>query len=152
MTRNVIVAVLALSPALAFAQATSPAQTAAPNTIQARLTPPPAIKPAVKDSSATVRVSTGVVAPRLVKSVDLTATPGVHAHFLSNDVVAVVTLTVEATGKPSDVAIAKSVDPIVDQEVVAAVKQFRFQPGTLDGQPFALPVRLEVNIQHGAQY
>jgi TonB family protein len=152
MTRNVIVAVLALSPAIAFAQATSPAQTAAPNAIQARLAPPPAIKPAVKDSSATIRISTGVVAPKLVKSVDLASTPGYHSRILANDAVAVVTLTVDAAGKPSDVAIAKSVDPVVDQEVVEAVKQFRFQPGTLDGQPFALPVRLEVTIQHGAQY
>ena len=41
--------------------------------------------------------------------------------------------------------------PVVDQEVLKAVSQFRFEPGTLDGQPFALPVRLQVVIQHDAK-
>jgi len=152
MTRNVIVAVLALSPVLAFAQATSPAQTASPNVIQARLAPPPAIRPDVKGTTSSVRVSTGVVAPKLIKQVNLTATPGVRTHILGNDAVAVVSLTVDATGKPSDVVVDKSVDAILDQEVVEAVKQFTYQPGTLDGQPYPLPIRLEVKIQRGSEY
>lgn len=152
MTRSVLLAALALSPALVHAQATSPAQTAAPQVLQARATPPAAIKTAtVTDSASAVRVSTGVVAPKLIKKADVSAMSGLSDAFIPGDVTVVVSMTVDATGKPTDLSIAQGFGPVVDQEVLTAVSQFRFQPGTLDGQPFALPVRLQVVIQHEAK-
>jgi TonB family protein len=154
MTRSVLLASLALSPALLHAQATSPAQTASPNVIQARFSAPAAIKPAAapKDSPSAVRVSTGIVSPKLIKSVDIIPTPGVSAHLVSIDTTVVVTLVVDETGKPSNLAISKSGGAVLDKEVLDAVSQFRYLPGTLDGQRFALPVRLEVLVQHGGLY
>jgi len=153
MTRSVFIAALALSPALLHAQATSPGQTASPNVIQARFAAPAAIKSAApKDSPSAVRVSTGVVGPKLLKSIDLIAAPGIHSRLVANDTTVVVSMVVDETGKPSNLAISKSAGAVIDKEVLDAVSQFRYQPGTLDGQPYALPVRLEVLIQHGAQY
>jgi len=152
MTRSVFLAALALTPALVHAQATSPAQTATPQVLQARATPPAALKTATAaDSGSSVRVSTGVVAPKLIKKADVNAIPGLAEAFIPGDATVVVNMTVDATGKPTDLSIAQGFGPVVDQEVLNAVSQFRFQPGTLDGQPFALPVRLEVLIQHSAK-
>jgi TonB family protein len=152
MTRSVLLAALALTPTLLHAQAISPTQTANPNVLQARSFAPAAIKPATAaDSGSPVRVSTGVVAPKLIKKSDMNAIPGLFETFIPGDVTVVVSMTVDATGKPTDLSIAQGSGPVVDQEVLTAVSQFRFQPGTLDGQPFALPVRLQVVIQHGAR-
>ena len=153
MTRSVLLAALALTPTLLHAQAISPAQTAKPNVIQARSFAPAAIKPATAaDSGSPVRVSTGIVGPKLVKSVDLATTAGTHSRLVANDTTVVVSMVVDETGKPCSLAISKSAGTVIDKEVLDAVSQFRYQPGTLDGQPYALPVRLEVLIQHGAQY
>ena len=152
MKRSIFVATLALTPALLHAQATLPAHTGSQNVLQARAAAPAAIKSAVdKNSTSTVRVSTGVVAPKLIKSVNLTAADGLHAQLLANDATVVVTMTVDASGKPSNLAIAQSANPVVDKQVLEAVSQYRYQPGTLDGVPYELPVRLQVVIQHGAK-
>lgn len=152
MTRSVLLAALALTPSLLHAQAASPAQTATPQVLQARATAPAAIKTATAtDSGSSVRISTGVVAPKLIKKSDINAISGLSGAFIPGDATVVVSMTVDATGKPTDLSIAQGYGPVVDQEVLNAVSQFRFQPGTLDGQPFALPVRLEVLIQHNAK-
>lgn len=161
MTRSIFVAALALTPALLHAQATSPAPAA--NTIQARLSAPAAIKTAADKKSddkktedksvpSTVRVSTGVVAPKLIKSVDLIGSTGIKNQLLANGASVVVTLVVDANGLPTQIALDKGANPIIDKEVLESVAKYRFQPGTLDGQPFALPVRLAVTVQHGVQY
>jgi TonB family protein len=63
----------------------------------------------------------------------------------------VVSLTVDADGKPSDLKIVQSVNPIMDKNVLAAVSQYRFTPGTLDDQPTAVPVSLEVVLRGSLQ-
>lgn len=156
MKRSIFVATLALTPALLHAQAALPAQTA--NTIQARLTAPAAIKSATdknvsdKTTPSTVRVSTGVVAPKLLQKATIVGNSILHDRLLANGATVVVNLVVDASGKVGELTIAQSANPVIDKEVLDSVAKYRFQPGTLDGQPFALPVRLEVFIEHGAQY
>ena len=152
MKRSVIMAALALTPSLLHAQATSPAQTATPSVLSARATAPAPIKTApAANSGSSVRVSTGVVAPKLIKKSDITAIAGLAEAFIPGDTTVIVSMTVDAAGKPTDLSIAQGFGPVVDQEVLTAVSQFRFEPGTLDGQPFPLPVRLQVVIQHVAR-
>ena len=149
MTRSVLLAALALSTSLISAQAASPAHIAIPNVVLAR-----AVAPAMYDAASAaalgpLRVSTGVVAPKLIKSAGLPAIAGLSEAFIPGDTTVVVSMTVDAKGKPTNVSIEQGFGPVVDQEVLKAVSNFRFEPGTLDGQPFALPVRLQVVIQHG---
>jgi TonB family protein len=152
MTRSLFLAALALTPALVHAQSTPPAQTATPTVLQARVAAPANVKSVPgKDSSSSIRVSTGIVAPKLIKKLDLTNLPGLNSAIIAKDVTVVVDLVVDPTGKTGNLSIEKSAGTIVDQEVLAAVSQFRYQPGTLDGQSFAVPVRLEVFIQHTAE-
>jgi outer membrane biosynthesis protein TonB len=60
-------------------------------------------------------------------------------------------MTVDATGKPLNLKILRSLGPLMDHNVLAAVSQYRFTPGTLDGQPTAIPVNLEVVLRSPRQ-
>jgi TonB family protein len=150
--RRVIVATLLLSPMLLHAQANSPAQ---PQTsaLQAKLVPAAFSSEADRSTAGTttpVRVSTGVNGPKLVHTVAVESDSGFTpaARF---ERTAVVSLTVDADGKPSDLKIVQSVNPIMDKNVLAAVSQYRFTPGTLDDQPTAVPVSLEVVLRGSLQ-
>lgn len=146
MTRSVLLSALFLS-ALIPAQAASPAHVAIPNVLLASAVAPVA----AAEASDPVRVSTGIIAPKLIKKAQLSAIAGLSEAFIPADASVVVNLTVDAQGKPTNLSIEQGFGPVVDQEVLNAVSQFRFTPGTLDGKPFALPVRLQVLIQHDAK-
>jgi TonB family protein len=143
--RNVIVATaLALSPIVLHAQATSPAQ---PQVLQSKLVQPSDFKAdANGTSTAPVRVTTGVAAPKLIHTVDVSP-DGDWAWITPVDKKVVVGMVVDETGKPSDLKIVQSAGAATDKNVLAAVSQYRFKPGTLDHQVIAVPVNLEVVIR-----
>jgi TonB family protein len=152
--RRVIVATLALTPMLLHAQANSPAQpqSSAPTILLSKLDPRELHAPEAGAGAATtttpVRISTGVTAPKLVHAIDVESTPDYAAQNFVKDKTVVVAMTVDATGKPSDLKIVQSLDPAMDKNVLTAVSQYRFQPGTLDGAPTAIPVNLEVTLHN----
>ncbi|HWW96144.1 MAG TPA: TonB family protein [Edaphobacter sp.] len=151
--RKVIVATLALTPMLLHAQANSPAQTQsspAPTTLQSKLVQPKELNAseAVAHSTTPIRVSTGVAAPKLIHTVAIESdSDWIPRGFTSFDRKTVVEMTVDATGKPSNLKILQSLGPQMDHNVLAAVSQYRFTPGTLDGQPTTIPVNLEVVLR-----
>ena len=130
--RKVIVAILSLSSLMLHAQASTPAQT------QVASDGPVQVK----------RVSTGVIAPKLIYKVDVNADLTGPARLVSNDTTVVVGMVVDKTGKPSDLKILRSADPLLDQSVLAAVSQYRFTPGTVSNEPVAIPLNLEVVISN----
>jgi TonB family protein len=156
MIRSSIFAALVLSPLMVNAQASLPVQPQAATyaqSLHASLVQPKSLMlgAAVAEDRANattgaVRISTGVVAPKLIHTVDVEANT-VSAQSPNGTRAAVVLLTVDATGKPSDVKIVKSPGVGMDASILAAVRQFRFQPGTLDGQKAEIPVQLEITIQ-----
>lgn len=150
--RRVIVATLLLSPVLLHAQASSPAQPQS-STLQSKLVAPATFGSAADRSTGTtsqIRVSTGVNAPKLIHTVEVES----DADFTAAarfERTAVVSMTVDAEGKPEDLKIVQSVNPIMDKNVLAAVSQYRFTPGTLDNQPTAVPVNLSVVLRGSLQ-
>jgi TonB family protein len=150
MTRT-IAAILALTPGVLFAQAQSPAQPSSTPVLQSALLQPAAFV-AFKASdnasanAASLRVSTGVVAPKLIHQADLAAArPLSDSH--PGDRTVVLEMMVDATGKPTNLHVVAANDPTLDNEVIATVSQFRYKPGTLNGQPTAFPVRLHYTVQ-----
>ncbi len=129
--RNITVAILSLSSFMLHAQVNSPAQTQISSNGAA---------PEVR------RISTGVVAPKLIYKVNVIADSTGTARLLSDDTRVVVGMVVDKNGKPSDLKILKSAGAGVDASVLAAVSQYRFTPGTVSNQPIATPVDLEVVI------
>jgi TonB family protein len=153
--KRTLVAILALSPALAFAQTNTPAQ---PRSTQISEVVVPADFHAAASAAdhsatpATVRVSTGVTAPHVTQTVAFVSVAGPKAHKVAVDEHVVVTLDVDANGTPANLAVVKSANPALDQDVVATVSKYHFTPGKLDGQPTSVPVRLEVIVPAGTSY
>jgi TonB family protein len=154
MTRT-IVAILALAQGMLFAQSKSPAQPSSTPVLQSALLQPAAFSAfSAKDNTATsstgkIRISS-LVAPKLIQSVSLTVASS--PRMLATDSTVVLDLTVDESGKPTHIQVAESANPSLDQEVVAAVSQFRYKPGTLDGQPTAFPVKLHYTVKQGSSY
>ena len=157
--RKVIVATLALTPMLLHAQANSPAQTQsspAPSTLQSKLVQLKELVASEADHSiaptaAPLRISTGVGAPKLIHTVGIESDSNSLPRGLVLERKTVVAMMVDATGKPSELKILRSLGPVMDRNVLAAVSQYRFAPGTLDGQPASVPVNLEVVLRSTVQ-
>jgi hypothetical protein len=150
--RKVIAATLALTPMLLHAQANSPAQTQsspASSTLQSKLVQPKELNAseAVAHTTNPVRISTGVGAPKLIHTVTIESDSNWIPTGFTFDRKTVVEMTVDATGKPSNLKILNSLGPLMDHNVLAAVSQYRFTPGTLDGAPTNVPVNLQVILR-----
>ncbi len=133
--RNITVAILSLSSLMLHAQANTPAQT------QVASNGPVQVK----------RVSTGVIAPKLIYKVDVIADSNGTARMIGSECTVVVGMVVDKTGKPSDLKIIKSAGPGVDASVLTAVSQYRFTPGMVSNQPIATPLNLELVISNSYQ-
>lgn len=145
-----------LSPILLHAQATSPAKTQSTGdayTLQAKLTMSEELaSSAASDfddvpAASPLRVTTGVVAPKIVRTVDVTVNEDPMWRFSGKDKKVIVSMTVDKNGKPSDLKIAQSAGTELDEDVLNAVAQYRFKPGTLNNQPTEVPVNLEIIVK-----
>lgn len=58
----------------------------------------------------------------------------------------VLSLVVDEHGVPHKVAIVRGMGEEIDQHAVEAVQQYRFKPATRNGQPVAVKLKLEINI------
>jgi len=146
--RKVIVATLLLTPMLLHAQANSPAQPQSP-TLQSKLIQPTEFNASEADHSAPARISTGVSAPKLVHTVAIESDTTFSGFAIDRKTE--VQMVVDATGKPSDLKVVRSLGAVMDKNVLAAISQYRFTPGTLDGQPAAIPVDLQVTLRSPIQ-
>jgi len=126
--RNLMIAALALSPTMLFAAAGAGSHTTTP-----------------------VRVSTGVTAPKLISTVDIPTEEGSIWSVANIDRHVIVSMVVDEAGKPKDLKIVESADPVEDKNILAAVAQYRFEPGQLSHQPTAVPVNLEIILRNPAR-
>lgn len=140
--RKALLAALALSPALLHAQANSPAQPK--NVLESRLAAPAEFA-GDRASVKPLRVSTGVVAPKLIHSTDVALADSSLLHYTGPRKI-VVNMLVGIDGIPSDLKVVESAGPLVDKDVLAAVSQYRFTPGTVSNQPTAIPVNLQITL------
>jgi TonB family protein len=145
--RKVILATLALSPMLLHAQANLPAQPQA-STLQSRLEQPNDFAADRGAAPSSLRVSTGVVAPKLIHSTSIASTDEWNVRRSAVDKKVVVEMLVDEKGVPSDLKVVNSIGAEMDKNVLEAVSQYRFKPGTLDSKPTAVPLTLEI-LLHG---
>ena len=97
-----------------------------------------------------------VVRPKLVFSVDPEYSNEAHKKRVSGTTE--VSLVVDADGNARDVKVSRSmaeeVEPkkqyaakTLDDKAMEAVRQYRFEPGTLKGKPVAVELHVTVNFQ-----
>lgn len=144
--RKALLAALALSPVLLHAQANSPAQhqlaLASTSELGATADRGTAI-------NRPLRISTGVVAPKLLHSVSVNSDTTRPWTDVAVNKTVTVGMIVNTEGKPTNLKIVKSAGPVVDRSVLEAVSQYRFQPGTVSSQPVEFPLNLEINLATG---
>lgn len=88
----------------------------------------------------------GVVSPRVVKSVPPAYTPEAMRARIEGQVV--MSAVVKDDGTVDEIKIVKSLDSMygLDEEAVKALKQWKFEPGTLKGKPVAVRVQVEMDF------
>jgi TonB family protein len=127
--RRILIASLLLSPlATAAAFASQPATDATAST-------------------QVTRISTGVVAPKLIGASNVVIAQDVYDTVLPKQVEVGVNLNVDEAGNAQNVQIANSFNRDLDARVIAAVQKFHFRPATLDHQNIAVSVKLTVVVQ-----
>jgi TonB family protein len=147
---------LVLFPGMLVAQSipSNPPQTTAASALHASLVAPPHSPGSNPDDQSRARpatVSSGLILPRLLKSVPVIA-PGRHLHLTARTIKVVVEYTIDKHGTPTNAHVVVSANPTLDEEVLAALPQFHYQPGTLDGQPIEYPMQLQYIVDKGAEY
>ena len=92
------------------------------------------------------RISTGVVWPKLISepNFQISTSDFMGANPVTEKVI--VSYTVDETGKPQNVHLTQSVNQVVDERVMNAVRQYRYLPATLNNQKVAVDVSLQVNF------
>jgi TonB family protein len=147
--KRTMLAILALSPVVLHAQANSPAQPGSTPVLQSSNTQPvafAAVHSAGAAAPAPVRISTGVTPPQLIYSVNVD-----RSHILdvtSGQPRAVtIDMTVDESGKPSNIKVIKSTDKFTDGGIVSAVDHYRYKPATLNGTAVPMSVRINFTIQ-----
>ena len=89
-------------------------------------------------------VGNGVTAPRVVKSVPPRYTP--EAMRARIEGVVVLGAVVQQDGTVGEIAIVRSLDSMygLDEQAIAALKQWKFEPGTKQGKAVAVRVNVEL--------
>jgi TonB family protein len=150
--RSMLIATLALSPALLYAQAIVPAQPQAAGSVpalQSKLIAPKTFDASANLDRTTVpveRISTGVVPAKLIYSVAIPSEPNAQWRTAGKSRSAVVEMVVDEKGKPSDLKLIQSAGSDLDQSVLQAVKQYRFRPATVSSKTTPMTVALTVEI------
>lgn len=103
------------------------------------------------DSTASAQVSSvdnGVIEPQLIHSAAVLYDPAA-GQATPFDTTFVLQVNIDKSGEAQDIHILKSANPLLNDRVIAAVHQFRWQPATLKNQPIAFgDVTLNLVIQH----
>jgi TonB family protein len=139
--------------------ASNPAPASEPSATQPAPTPstPSAKTPCRNpDASGKYHIGCGVTSPIVIYEVDPKYPDEARAHKLLPSGV-LITLTVDAEGNPVNVRVksskvdkvdkgARSVQQLLEDDTVDAVRQYKFKPATFQGTPVAVDLNVEINI------
>jgi TonB family protein len=92
-----------------------------------------------------VRLGNGVSAPRVISSREPPYSEDARKAKIQGTVM--LSLIVDTNGKPVDVTVVLPLGQGLDEKAVEAVKTWRFQPGTKDGQPVSIQTTIEVSFR-----
>lgn len=90
-------------------------------------------------------VGGGVSAPQVIHSVEPQFTP--QARQTNYQGTVAIQLVVDANGDPQDVRVVRHLGMGLDDEAIAAVKQYRFRPAVYEGQPVAVQMVIDVDFR-----
>uniref|UniRef100_Q01TR5 TonB family protein n=1 Tax=Solibacter usitatus (strain Ellin6076) TaxID=234267 RepID=Q01TR5_SOLUE len=91
------------------------------------------------------RVGGAVAPPAVLSKVEPTYTPEAKAKNIQGAVLLYAVVNTE--GQAQNIRVLKPLDPGLDTAAIAAVKQWKFKPGTKDGDPVNVEAQIEVHFQ-----
>jgi TonB family protein len=103
---------------------------------------PAASSPAQAESPAPLKVSAGIMSGQKISGVNPVYPPQAKADKVGGAVV--LALTINEEGAPVDIRVKKSVRDDLDQSALAAVRQWRWKPYLLNGNPTAVDTTVTV--------
>jgi TonB family protein len=110
--------------------------------------PPPSTQPpAPIRGVGSIRNGSPVTQPRIVFRVEPEYSKEAIKASLQGSVL--LTIVVSADGTPRDFKILRKLGMGLDENALAAVRKWRFQPGFKDGQPVNVIAQIEVNFRLG---
>lgn len=92
-----------------------------------------------------MHIGGAIQAPAVLRSVEAEFSEEARKSKFSGNVL--VGLWVDAQGNPSHVHVVRGVGMGLDEKAVAAVRQYKFKPATLNGKPVTVDLNIEVNFQ-----
>jgi len=95
--------------------------------------------------NSTFRVGGGVSPPSVTYKVDPEYSD--EARLVNYSGTVLLSVVVDTEGKARSIALVKGLGLGLDERAVAAVRQWRFKPGTKDGHPVNVRARIEVNFK-----
>ena len=87
----------------------------------------------------------GVTTPKVSTRVDPQYTQEAKAAKIEGSVT--LKVVVDRNGVPRDIEVVKPLDSGLDANAITAVSQWRFEPGTKDGQAVDVQATIEVNFR-----
>jgi len=99
-------------------------------------------KPAVQNAA---RVGGGVSAPGVLSKQEPAYSDAALKKRIQGTVI--ISLVVDPSGMPADIAAQLPLGVGLDERAVEAVRTWRFQPGKKDGQPINIQAQIEVNFR-----
>ena len=97
---------------------------------------------AAQQDDKVYKVGGGVTAPKVIHKIEPKSPPNSATTGTT-----VLTLQVAPNGKAENIAVKRSLEPAFDQAAIDAVKEWKFAPGTKDGQPVRVAATVEVNFK-----
>lgn len=95
--------------------------------------------------TGTYRPGNGVSAPRAIYDPDPEYSE--EARKAKFGGIVVLSVTVDPSGRPRDIRVARSLGMGLDEKAVEAVEKWKFTPGMKDGMPVAVQVNVEVSFR-----
>jgi TonB family protein len=93
----------------------------------------------------TYKVGNGVTPPKVLQKIDPAYTKEANDAKISGAVL--LSLVVGSDGVARDIQVMRSLDAGLDANAIAAVQQWKFQPGTKDGEAVSVKATIEVNFR-----
>ncbi|HYP08272.1 MAG TPA: energy transducer TonB [Bryobacteraceae bacterium] len=101
--------------------------------------------PSMQSQRKVERVGGDVRAPRPIYKPDPRYTDEAREAKISGSVL--VSLVIEADGTTSDIVLKRGLHPGLDENAVAAVKTWKFEPARKNGVPVAVVANIEVHFR-----
>jgi TonB family protein len=91
------------------------------------------------------RVGDGVTPPKLIEKTEPQYTQQAKDAGIEGSVQ--MSAVISKEGVAEEIKVVKGLDPGLDKNAIAAVQQWKFEPGTKDGKPVRVIATIEVNFR-----